>query len=128
MEDWEYELAPVLAAIRPAAARFRKWAQGRVDPSAAADCELALVEACNNVINHNPGNTGMIHLCAQATPFEISITIRDDTSGFDWPVEPSLPGPDEESGRGIFLMHALMTAVDYKRKPGANELRLRRQL
>ena len=33
-----------------------------------------------------------------------------------------------ERGRGIFMMHALMTQVEYVRNGASNELRLRRAL
>lgn len=126
MDAWEYQLPPVLAAIRPAAVRFRKWAEARASEAAASDCELALVEACNNLINHNRSISSDISLRAEATPFEITLIIRDGTDGFDWPAEPSLPDASAEHGRGIYLMHALMSKVEYHRSPGANELRLRR--
>ena len=88
----------------------------------------SLVEACNNLINHNTAIPSAISLRAEATPFEITLIIRDDTDGFDWPAEPSLPDAEAERGRGIFLMHALMSKVEYRRAPGANELRLRRSV
>ena len=128
MESWSYQLPPVLAAIRPAATQFRKWATERANAAAAADCELALVEACNNLITHNANLHEAIRLKAEATPFELVLTIHDSSDGFEWPKEPTLPPSDAEAGRGIFLMHALMTEVQYQRNGGANELRLRRRL
>ncbi|MGZ5546043.1 MAG: ATP-binding protein, partial [Limisphaerales bacterium] len=95
---------------------------------AAADCELALVEACNNLINHNDAISQPISLHAQATPFDLIVTIRDSTAGFDWPSQPTLPEASAEHGRGIYLMHALMTQVEYHRSSTHNELRLRRAL
>ncbi len=129
MNSWDHELPPVLSAIRPAAARFRKWAaEACGNEAAAADCELALVEACNNLIVHNPAHREMILIHAEASPFELSLTIRDTTRGFDWPQNPELPPGDAENGRGIFLIHTLMTRVDYRRDKGGNELRLRRRV
>jgi anti-sigma regulatory factor (Ser/Thr protein kinase) len=128
MHTWDLKLPPALAAIRPAAMQFRKWAAEHATEAAAADCELALVEACNNLINHNPNIRGAISLRAQATPFDLTITIRDSTNGFNWPTKPKLPEPSAERGRGIYLMHALMTQVEYSRGHGQNELRLRRAL
>lgn len=121
-------MPPALAAIRPAAARFREWAAAHATEAAAVDCELALVEACNNLVNHNQGMHDAIKISAEATPFELSIVIRDTTPGFEWPAQPKLPPPNAECGRGIFLMHTLMTDVEYRRNDGNNELRLRRRL
>jgi anti-sigma regulatory factor (Ser/Thr protein kinase) len=128
MDCWELNLRPTLSAIRPAAVCFREWAVAHATEAAAADCELALVEACNNLINHNAQISGEISLRAQATPFDLTITIRDTTAGFEWPAEPTLPEASAERGRGIFLMHALMTQVEYRRDGSHNELRLRRSL
>jgi len=128
METWDLKLPPVLAAIRPAAVQFRKWAAAHATEAAAADCELALVEACNNLINQNEEIRDAILLHAQVTLFELTITVRDTTAGFDWPSEPNLADPSAERGRGIYLIHALMTHVEYRRDGTHNELRLRRKL
>jgi anti-sigma regulatory factor (Ser/Thr protein kinase) len=125
---WEFEVPPDISAIRPAAVRFREWASEHANAAAAADCELALVEACNNLVNHNPSIHDPIRVRAQATPFDLTITIRDTTAGFDWPADPHLPDPNAERGRGIYLVHALMTQVEYHRNSAHNELRLRRAL
>ena len=128
MQTWDLKLPPVVSAIRPAAVEFRQWAAAHATEAAAADCELALVEACNNLINHNANIRDAISVHAQATPFDLTITIRDTTPGFEWPAEPTLPDPSAERGRGIYLMHALMTQVEYTRHGSNNELRLRRAL
>jgi anti-sigma regulatory factor (Ser/Thr protein kinase) len=127
MDAWTYEMSPQVAAVRPAATNFREWATRRIGEAATADCELALVEACNNLISHN-ADPGLISLRAEATLAEAVITIKDTTAGFNWPIEPALPDPESERGRGIFLMHALMTHVEYCRNDGWNELRLRRRI
>lgn len=108
--------------------QFREWAAAHASGAAAADCELALVEACNNLINHNPSIRDCISLQAEITRFDLTITISDTTPGFDWPANPTLPDPSAERGRGIYLMHALMTEVEYVRNGSHNELRLRRAL
>lgn len=128
MQTWDLKLPPMLSAIRPAAVEFREWAVAHASGAAAADCELALVEACNNLINHNREIRDAIALRAQATPFDLTITIRDTTAGFDWPDEPTLPEPSAERGRGLYLIHTLMTKVKYTRNGSHNELRLRRAL
>jgi anti-sigma regulatory factor (Ser/Thr protein kinase) len=128
MQTWDLKLPPVVAAIRPAAIEFRQWAAKHANEAAAADCELALVEACNNLINHNREIRDVISVHARATMFELTIIIRDTTPGFEWPARPTLPEPSAERGRGIYLMHALMTEVEYVRDGSHNELRLRRAL
>lgn len=127
MDTWSYELAPVLAAIRPAAKEFRAWAEARAGAKVAADCELALVEACNNLVMHAKARDV---ICVRVEVFEaeILVVIRDTTAGFEWPEKAELPDAEEDHGRGIFLMQALMTEVKYHRDDGWNELRLRRRV
>lgn len=128
IETWEKKLPAAVGAIRPAAMEFREWAVAHATEAAAADCELALVEACNNLITHNSHISEPIAIHAQVTHFDLTITIRDTTAGFEWPTPPTLPEPTAERGRGIYMMHALMTQVEYTRNGSHNELRLRRAL
>ena len=120
-------MTPVLAAIRPAALNFREWAAAHAGTKAAADCELALVEACNNLVMHGAARD-VICLSAEANASHLLLVIRDTTHGFAWPEKAELPNVDEDHGRGIFLIHALMTEVKYQRADGWNELRLTKKL
>jgi anti-sigma regulatory factor (Ser/Thr protein kinase) len=124
---WTYELEPDLAAVRAAALEFRNWASNHANKAAVTDCELALVEACNNLVQHNSSKEA-IKLNAEADLEELRILIWDRTNGFDWPPNPQLPETDSEHGRGLYLINMLMTAVEYTRSGGWNELRLRRRL
>lgn len=126
--EWSWQLRAELAAIRPAASSFRAWLRERIDPAIAADCELALVEACNNLVLHNPKSRAPILLRAEANPWQATIWIEDSTDGFDWPSNPAMPPPDAENGRGIVLIQSLMTRVEYRRLGASNELCLRRNL
>ena len=128
VKAWDAQLRPEVSAIRPTATSFRHWAATLASDAVAADCELALVEACNNLIQHNRKIPEPIRIHAEATARELTIILRDSTKGFDWPKRPQLPSPTQERGRGIYLMHALMTEVEYHRNGTHNELRLRRAL
>src|SRR5438105_13976128 len=65
------------------------------------DCELALVEACNNAIQY-AGDTGREQqvlvemLCDER---EVELRVTDHTAGFDWPLRAALPGTKKEAGR-----------------------------
>lgn len=128
MSEWTWELEPSLKEIRRAAESLRGWLQARVDGARAADCELAMVEACNNLALHNPESRARIKISATVNPWQVTLTIVDGTAGFEWPANPQLPPPEAENGRGLALIHALMSAVEYRRLGGANELVLRRNL
>jgi serine phosphatase RsbU (regulator of sigma subunit)/anti-sigma regulatory factor (Ser/Thr protein kinase) len=100
----------------------------RVSPSDAEACELALVEACNNAVQYTPPEN-------RSLPIEISvfchagaveIHVTDRTNGFDWPTGIALPAPDEEHGRGLFIIQSVMDQVSYLRGHRENRLILRK--
>lgn len=128
MSEWSWTLQPSLKEIRAAATSLREWLAGRVEAGPAADCELALVEACNNLVLHNRDSVAPILLRAAANPWQITLEINDGTAGFEWPPEPRMPPPEAENGRGIVLIHSLMSSVEYRRLGARNELVLRRNL
>ena len=93
-----------------------------------ADFELALVEACNNAIKHTS--------CAAREPVIIELSVRrseielrviDHGDGFSWPGNIELPSPENENGRGLYLIRRLMDSVQYERGNGRNALVLRKK-
>jgi serine phosphatase RsbU (regulator of sigma subunit)/anti-sigma regulatory factor (Ser/Thr protein kinase) len=93
-------------------------------------CELALVEACNNAVGYatSSGRAERIAVDVHCDGSEIELRIEDHTAGFDWPAEVTLPEPQFEHGRGLFLIQSLMDSARYFRGPSANCLVLRKQL
>jgi serine/threonine-protein kinase RsbW len=85
-------------------------------------CELAFAEGCNNVVQHTPAaqHSRAILVDASCSSGRVELRINDHTLGFDFPTESVLPADAHESGRGIFLMKALMDQVEYIRKESAN--------
>lgn len=80
-----------------------------------ADVELALTEACTNVLDHaGPGDA-----------YDVSVTVRSDRcelrivdGGHGFAHDRSALGePPAERGRGLGLMRALMDAVDIHSEP-----------
>jgi anti-sigma regulatory factor (Ser/Thr protein kinase) len=93
------------------------------------DYELALVEACNNAVQHvgvDGRNQPIVVeiLCDQA---QVEFRITDHTAGFDWPMQAALPDTQRESGRGLFLISSLMDYAKYFRGPGENVLVIRKR-
>jgi serine phosphatase RsbU (regulator of sigma subunit)/anti-sigma regulatory factor (Ser/Thr protein kinase) len=93
-------------------------------------CELALVEACNNAIRY-------VSDARRDLPVEIQIFceksrlemhIVDHTDGFDWPERVELPEPEQENGRGLFIIQSVMDRVQYLRGSAENRLVLRKAL
>lgn len=92
----------------------------RVDGQASADLEIALTEACANVVKHATG----------AEKFEVrldvgvdrcSIDVMDDGSGFD-PGADIAPSPTSERGRGLLLIKALGENVRMHSSPRSGSL------
>jgi len=92
-----------------------------------ADFELALVEACNNAIKHTSCSVlepVIIELSVGRS--EIELRVIDHGHGFAWPANLELPSPEDESGRGLYLIRRLMDSVHYERGNGRNALVLTR--
>ncbi len=102
----------------------------------AAQVELALVEAVNNVIRHAyhgaPGHS--VEVAFTITFERLVLEVLDDgepmTAGriasfeFDPQDVPNLP----EGGMGLFIMHSVMEQVAFSRHEGRNRLVMSRRL
>ncbi|MFF5294545.1 ATP-binding protein [Paractinoplanes globisporus] len=81
----------------------------QVDAESGADLELAITEACANVVNHASGAESF-EVLLEVGEDHCAIDVRDDGAGFDLAaVGP--PGVDTERGRGLFLIRALAENV-----------------
>ncbi len=119
-----------LGAVRATAGIIRQFlAEQGCDEAELNACELALVEACNNAVKYAPpaATTLPIVVDCHCDASRIELRVKDHTAGFDWPEQPTLPDSESESGRGIFLMRALMDEANYYRAKGENELVLAKQ-
>lgn len=92
----------------------------RVDHRAGADLEIALTEACANVVKHATGaNNFEVRLEVGAD--RCSIDVLDDGSGFD-PSAAVSPAPTSERGRGLLLIKALAENVRMHSSPRSGSL------
>jgi serine/threonine-protein kinase RsbW len=80
-----------------------------VDQEAGADLELAITEACANVVDHAAG-TESFEVLLEVAEDHCTIDVRDDGVGFD-PAAIDPPGASTERGRGLFLIKALAENV-----------------
>lgn len=82
---------------------------------ARADVVLALDEACTNVIRHAFPRAGdrRFRLAAEIADGEVRVEVEDDGVGFDPFSALAADTPlDATSGRGLRIIHHLMTSVD----------------
>ncbi len=93
--------------------------------------ELAVDEACSNVIEHayDAERTGDIDVSVRTGRDRITVTVSDSGRTFRFD---GVPVPDMKQylselrvgGLGIYLMRMLMDDVTYRSRPGRNELRM----
>jgi anti-sigma regulatory factor (Ser/Thr protein kinase) len=123
-----------LAMIRDFAAHVG--AQAGLDERAVANLELAVDEACANVIEHAYGSDVSKEVTVRALFDEnaIQIIVEDTGRGFDptrVPIEDlrTLVAERRTGGLGMQLMKSLMDEVHYEIHPGQkNELRMVKHL
>jgi anti-sigma regulatory factor (Ser/Thr protein kinase) len=95
-------------------------------------CELAVGEACENIIKHGYGHeiAGLIRVKIEANPGEIVVELSDDAPPFDAAKapEPESWAPDDPpvGGLGLRIIHTVMDEIQYCRLDQGNRLRLRK--
>ena len=93
-------------------------------------CQLAIGEACENIINHGYKQEGIgeIELTAFSSPGIIKLVLRDSAPPFNPAIEPGPPNWQEEDppvgGLGLLIIHRVMDEVRYKRIKNHNILEL----
>jgi anti-sigma regulatory factor (Ser/Thr protein kinase) len=118
-----------LSEVRSAVAAARDFlAKEGWDAEDLMSVDLALVEACNNAVQYCRGKKRALPLMLEVDfdGCDAEFRLHDHTPGFDWQKKIELPSPDSEHGRGLYLIHALMTHVEYVRGRNANMLVMRR--
>jgi serine/threonine-protein kinase RsbW len=101
-----------------------------VDEALWFDLQLALEEACCNVIEHAyNGEGGEFCVCVETRGRDVVITLRDQGKPFD---PASVPAPDMHlplderriGGLGLHLIYQLMDEVRFEFSDGTNTLTL----
>ena len=90
-----------------------------IDEEAVADIELALTEACTNVLDHAHGDDDYT-VSAGIDGRTCVIEVVDRGAGFDGSERGLLDAePHAEDGRGIQLMRALVDRLEFQNHPAA---------
>ena len=87
-----------------------------VEPDTVSDVEIALSEACANVLRHAKVGDAY-EVCAGFDQQRAFLEIIDQGAGFD-AASSEHPDDDAESGRGVALMRALMDKVHFESRTG----------
>lgn len=100
-----------------------------------AHCQLAVDEACTNVIEHGYGgeNLGNIEVRCEVVPGVLTITIHDSARPFD-PAHAPTPNVAPTNlddlrigGLGLHFMRQVMDEVQFSYENGGNTLKLVKQ-
>jgi serine/threonine-protein kinase RsbW len=92
-----------------------------VEETCVDDFELALSEACTNVLLHSgPGDQYVVRLDMEG-PIGV-IRVIDVGHGFDSAKLQAAPLPEAERGRGLGLMRALVDRVDFTSRSEAGTI------
>ena len=93
-----------------------------VDADCVYDFELAMSEACTNVLLHSgPGDQYVVRLDMEDRIGRIRVV--DVGHGFDSArLQAEGPLPEAERGRGLGLMHALVDRVQFTTRPEAGTI------
>ena len=87
-----------------------------VTDDCASDVEVAVTEACSNVLIHAKGSSDEYEVNVEVNDEHCEISVTDTGLGFDHEsLEAAIPSA--ESGRGIQLMRGLVDSVKFVSKP-----------
>lgn len=87
----------------------------RVERQIIGDLELALTEACTNVLDH-AGGTEEYEVCAGIDGTNCVIEVIDQGVGFE-ASDRIMPPDSAEDGRGLLLMKAVSDSVSVIKRP-----------
>jgi len=93
------------------------------------DLRLVLSEACTNVLLHGygPNTMGQLEVHIHIEPLKrICLELRDRGSPFFGPEHTFCSAPQDERGRGLFIMSRLADSLSYKHEQGQNTLSIER--
>jgi serine/threonine-protein kinase RsbW len=88
-----------------------------VEDDCIGDLELAVTEACTNVLDHAAGTDAEYGVTFSVEDEKAVIRVTDEGIGFDHGTPRPASLPSDESGRGILLMTSLVDDLRFVSKP-----------
>jgi len=104
------------------------------DDSTSYACQLAVAEACENIIKHGYASEGAgeIRLEVTSAPGDLTVRLEDSAPRFNPARRPSAHAWDQHDppvgGLGLHIIHRVMDRVSYVRRSGTNRLTMRKRL
>ena len=98
-----------------------------VEEECSSDIEIALTEACTNVLMHARDTDNEYEVTVKVDDELCEIRVLDDGGGFDQGQVP-VAADDAESGRGIQLMQALTDGMRFESEGNGTVVNLRKKL
>jgi anti-sigma regulatory factor (Ser/Thr protein kinase) len=104
------------------------------DESASYACQLAVAEACENIIKHGYAceGAGEIRLEVTSAPGDLTVSLEDTAPRFNPAHRPGAHTWDHHDppvgGLGLHIIHRVMDRVSYVRRSGTNRLTMRKRL
>ena len=111
-------------------------AQAGLDSKAQHHCQLAIDEACTNIIEHGYGGSTpdqVIDVFCYQGPEQFDIVVVDDSPAFN-PLQQNTPDPDtplderKMGGWGVYFIRKFMDHVTYEHRNGRNRLIMTKNL
>ena len=93
-----------------------------VEDECLSDMELAVTEACTNVLQHATGPDDDYEVAVEVNETMCEISVTDGGAGFDHGALRENASDSAESGRGIQLMKALVDKVQFLSRPQAGTI------
>jgi anti-sigma regulatory factor (Ser/Thr protein kinase) len=126
----EYRFTPSAAAVSLARHFLQDWlVRIPVAEDEAADLLLVASELCANGVRHASGQPGSVALRARVDEADVVIEVEDDgghPAAIPSPTD-EMPVPPAERGRGLFLVRALVDALESEVVDGRTLIRVVRR-
>ncbi len=104
------------------------------DESTSYACQLAVDEACENIVKHgyDSSQPGEICIAVTASPGALTVRLEDTGEPFNPARRPRQQPWDENDppvgGLGLLIIHRVMDRVRYLRKAGVNRLTMSKRV